>query len=280
MHYITFDIEEWYIEKKFHGARASRYKLFDEKLEDILGLLNEQNTKATFFCLGRIATDFPEVVRRIAKEGHEIGCHSNEHDWLTKLSPEMLRRDTLEARKALQDESGQEVVSYRAPAFSITEGNRWALDVLAECGIRRDASIFPAARDFGGYPSFPSHVPCDVPTEHGVIREFPIPVYRVPVLGKDLAFSGGGYFRLFPYGFVESQIRRREYAMCYFHISDLIQEENRMMTRQEYETYFKENGSLKNRVMRYVKGNIGRGDAWGKLCRLVMEERFSPLAEV
>jgi hypothetical protein len=68
--------------------------------------------------------------------------------------------------------------------------------------------------------------------------------------------------------------------MCYFHISDLIQEENRMMTRQEYETYFKENGSLKNRVMRYVKGNIGRGDAWGKLCRLVMEERFSPLAEV
>ena len=86
MNVLTFDIEEWYIEKEYKGARNERYKMFDLYLEKILDLLEKTNTKATFFCVGKMAIDFPEVIKKIANEGHEIGCHSNVHTWLNKLS--------------------------------------------------------------------------------------------------------------------------------------------------------------------------------------------------
>ena len=79
MNILSFDIEEWYIEKKFSGGRQERYQEFDRYLKLILDTLYENNTKATFFCLGKMATDFPEVIKLIANKGHEIGCHSDEH---------------------------------------------------------------------------------------------------------------------------------------------------------------------------------------------------------
>ena len=138
MNIISFDIEEWYIEKKFNGDHNERYQIFDTYLKKILDLLDENGMQATFFCLGKIATDFPDVVRSIAAKGHEVGCHSNEHLWLTKMTPEQLRRDTHDAIAALEDVSGQKVVSYRAPAFSIGDENKWAIEVLASEGIERD----------------------------------------------------------------------------------------------------------------------------------------------
>lgn len=118
----------------------------------------------------RLATDFPQVVREIAKRGHEVGCHSNEHTWLNKMTEEELRRDTTEAVKALQDVSGQKVVSFRAPAFSITTENKWAVNVLADCGIESDASIFPTSRDFGGYRGFPQDTPCIIRHEGATLE--------------------------------------------------------------------------------------------------------------
>ena len=94
---------------------------FDSYLNKILDILDENNQKATFFCVGRIAADFHYVIRKISERGHEIGCHSNEHLWLTQMTPKQLQEDTKEAIDALQDVSGQSVVSYRAPAFSIGE---------------------------------------------------------------------------------------------------------------------------------------------------------------
>lgn len=77
---LTFDIEEWYI-LQFHGQGsvdeyAGRY---DVLLDRVLGDLGKIDTKATFFCLGKLAKQFPSVVRRIAEAGHEVACHSNEH---------------------------------------------------------------------------------------------------------------------------------------------------------------------------------------------------------
>ena len=159
MNILTFDIEEWFLEKKNHGGREFRYQQFDNYLNRVLDLLDEVDTKATFFCLGKVASEFPEVIRRIAERGHEIGCHSNEHSWLNTLTPEELKSDTHDAIAALEDIIGEKVLSYRAPAFSIGEKNKWALEILAENGIIRDASIYPAVRDFGGFKSFSSKEP-------------------------------------------------------------------------------------------------------------------------
>lgn len=272
MNILTFDIEEWYIEKAFRGGREFRYREFDDTLAKVLDELDRLGIKGTFFCVGRLASDFPDVVRRIASKGHEIGCHSYVHVWINKMTEEVLLEDTTEALKALEDVVGQKVTSYRAPAFSITEKNPWAIQVLAECGIENDASIFPASRDFGGYPSFPQDSPCKVEYQRTVLKEYPIGM--MSIAGKKIAYSGGGYFRLIPYWLTSRTMRRRDYDICYFHLNDLIPQKRKLMSRADYEEYFMQPGTLKNRLIRYAKSNAGRGDVFGKLKKLLSDNQF------
>lgn len=277
MNILTFDIEEWYLEKILHGGRTFKYQAYDEAFARVLDELDRLGIKATFFCVGKLATDFPQVVREIAKRGHEVGCHSNEHTWLNKMSEKTIRKDTSEALTILEDVSGQEVISYRAPAFSITPDNKWAVNVLAECGIKNDASIFPTTRDFGGYKGFPQDTPCIISHEGASLKEFPISL--TSILGKTMAYSGGGYFRLLPYWLIDRTMTKRDYNICYFHLADLIRNKGRMMSKAEYEDYFKEPGTLKNRLLRYAKSNVGTGDAFGKLQRLLSEHLFVSIQE-
>lgn len=277
MNIISYDIEEWYIEQKFHEGRKEKYKEYDGYLEKILDVLDEHNTSATFFCLGKIATEFPHVVQTIAQRGHEIGCHSNEHMWLTKMTPKELRTDTLEAIKALEDVAGQRVASYRAPAFSIGEKNKWAIEILAECGIERDSSIFPAKRDFGGFDTFPSTTPTLVEVNGCTLKEYPISTTKI--LGKALAYSGGGYFRLFPYNFIKKRINASDYAVSYFHIGDLLHSKDGIMSRKDYEVYFKEPGTYINRIKRYIKSGLGTKSAFGKMCKLISTCEYTSLEQ-
>lgn len=269
---LTFDIEEWYLEKVLHGGRSMKYQQYDDMFAQLLDELDVHGIKATFFCVGKLATDFPKVIRKIAERGHEVGCHSNEHTWLNKMTEEELRKDTSEAIKALEDVSGQKIVSYRAPAFSITTENKWAVNILTDCGIKNDASIFPTPRDFGGYKGFPQDTPCIIRHEDAILKEYPICL--TTVLGKTIAYSGGGYFRILPYWLVFRTMRRKDYNICYFHLNDLINHKIAFMSKTEYEEYFKETGTLKNRMLRYVKSNAGTGDAFGKLKRLLSEHHF------
>lgn len=275
MNILTFDIEEWYIEKTYRGGHAERYREFDNYLSRILDLLEHQRTKATFFCVGGMATDFPNVVRRITSKGHEVGCHSHTHQWLNKMSQKEALEDTRTAVDALEQCIGKKVVSYRAPAFSIGEQNKWAFEVLAECGIERDASVFPASRDFGGFPQFKEHVPTLV-NYHGItIKEFPIPTTKL--FGKELAYSGGGYFRFFPLWFIKNQIKKSDYNMCYFHIGDLLPGPRRAMTKAEYEEYFRQPGTFINRYKRYLKASLGRNEVFEKMESLISSNYFISL---
>lgn len=278
MNILTFDIEEWFIEKAFDGARKEKFEEFDLYLEKILNLLEETSTKATFFCVGKMATDFPNIIKKIAEQGYEIGCHSNVHTWLNKMTYEDVLQDTREAVDSLEQCVGKKVLSYRAPAFSIGENNKWAFDILAECGIERDASIFPAAREFGGFPSFGYKEPVLI-LHNGVnIKEFPICTTKL--IGKELAYSGGGYFRFFPLWFIEKEIKKSTYSMCYFHIGDLISETRSLMTKEEYELKFKEKGTLINRLKRHVKINYGNKKSFSKLTKLIKNHQFVCLDEV
>ena len=277
MNILTFDVEEWYLEKILHDGRAFRYQQFDEAFAKVLDELDRLNIKATCFCLGKLATDFPQVVREIARRGHEVGCHSNEHVWLNKMNEEQLLKDTQEALKALEDVIGKKVVSYRAPAFSITHQNKWAVNVLADCGIENDASIFPTSREFGGYTGFPQDTPCIISHEGATLKEYPISL--TSILGKNMAYSGGGFFRLLPYWLVSKSMKQRDYNICYFHLNDLIHHRFEFKSKAEYEENFKEPGTLKNRIVRYVKMNIGKGNAYGKLQRLLTEHEFVSVGE-
>ena len=272
MNILTFDIEEWY-----DYRRLEKCAEFDRYLDAILEKLDERSIKATFFCVGEMGRLFPEVLRKIHSHGHEIGCHSNTHTWLNKMSEQDCREDTHRAIANLEECVGEKVLSYRAPAFSIGSTNKWSFEILAEEGIERDTSIFPAERDFGGFPNFECEGPCVVDYNGIRIKEFPISTTRI--LGQEVAYSGGGYFRLFPLRFVKKEIENNEYAICYFHIGDLIPESHRVMNREEYESYFKEPGTLKARYMRYFKSNLGKKTAFEKMFKLIDCLSFVGLGE-
>lgn len=272
MNILTFDIEEWYIEKAFRGGCSFKYQEFDNTLAEVLDELDRLNIEGTFFCVGKLASEFPDVVRRIAARGHEIGCHSYVHTWINKMTEEALHEDTTEALKALEDVVGQKVTSYRAPAFSITEKNLWAISVLADCGIESDSSIFPAHRDFGGYPSFPQDKPCKVKYQGATLKEYPIGM--MSVAGRKVAYSGGGYFRLIPYWVISRMMKQRDYDICYFHLNDLISEKRKIMSRAEYEEYFMQLGTLTNRLIRFFKSNARIGDSFEKLKHVLHDFEF------
>ena len=278
MNILTFDIEEWYIEKVYHGGRKERYLEFDRLLDNILDILDKNNTKATFFCLGVMAKDFPYVIKKIYDRGHEIGSHSNKHVWLTKLSKQEVREDTRISIDSLEQLIGEKVLSYRAPAFSIGEENKWAFEILAECGIKRDASVFPAQRDFGGFSTFTEKEPVIISYQGIEIKEFPISTLKL--LGKEIVYSGGGYFRFFPISFIQNQINKSNYTMTYFHIGDLMTEKYKLQSKQEYETYYKEPGTLINRYKRYIKSNLGIKSAFPKLQTLIETNKFQNLEQI
>jgi polysaccharide deacetylase family protein (PEP-CTERM system associated) len=278
MNILTFDLEEWFIEKTYGGDRKERYVAFDKVLGRILDVLDEVNTKATFFCLGELVNDFPYVIKKIERRGHEIGCHSNKHFWLNKLTHKEVIEDTTNAIDNLEQCIGKKVLSYRAPAFSIGASNKWAFEVLSNCGIERDASVFPAVRDFGGFSSFGQmSSPILLSHKDTLIKEFPI--VTTNIFGKMIAYSGGGYFRFFPFFFIQNELKKSAYSMSYFHIGDLLPNTQKLSTREEYETYFRENGSLKNRYIRYIKSNLGTKNAQSKLNKLLLSIDFINLEQ-
>lgn len=277
MNILTFDIEEWYLQKKYFGDHADKYAQYDQYLGKLLDTLDRRDLKATFFCLGGMATEFPNVVRKIEERGHEIGCHSFRHVWLNKMEEKEVKEDTRLSVDALEQCIGRKVKSYRAPAFSIGKKNKWVFSVLVECGISHDASIFPVERDFGGFPGFENKEPTMVFAESAVIKEFPICTTKV--FGHEMAYSGGGFFRFFPLSFIKKTMAKSDYNMAYFHINDLLPEMSGVKSRADYESYYKEPGTIVNRYKRYIKTNIGKKNAFPKLLQLLETESFVSLEQ-
>ena len=277
MNILSFDVEEWYLEKVYFGAKESKYAGYDRLLDELLEKLDLRKLKGTFFCVGKLATDFPQVVRKIADAGHDVGCHSNTHQWLNKMTFKEAMEDTHAAVDSLQQCIGKEVTSYRAPAFSIGSENKWAFEVLAANGITCDASVFPASRDFGGFPEFKSIEPTTIRYNGIEIHEFPITTTKLA--GKEIAYSGGGYFRFFPYWFVEKEMKKSNYSMTYFHLGDLLPVIDGVMSKEDYEGYFDEPGTIKARYLRYVKTNLGVDGNKKKLYKLLNRMSFSSISE-
>ncbi|TKG95372.1 DUF3473 domain-containing protein [Puteibacter caeruleilacunae] len=266
MNILTFDIEDlWVYDHYKIGNKEDYIPRLDSYLNQILDLLDERGFKATFFCLGIMAERYPEVIKLIADRGHQIGCHSYGHQFLSDVSREEFEEDTCKAISILENIAGNKVTAYRAPAFSISEKNKWALEVLAQNGILFDCSIFPAIRSFGGFPSYNTDRPAIVKYNGITMKEFPISL--TDMLGKRIAYSGGGYFRLFPYSKINKIINRSDYVMTYFHLRDFDKEQERKTKLVDGE----------NLILRYFKNYYGLNSCFSKFEKLIRENEFVSL---
>jgi polysaccharide deacetylase family protein (PEP-CTERM system associated) len=207
---LSFDVEDW-----FHICEVDSLKPVEEwetyesrvlkNTKVILAMLKSRDIQATFFVLGWVAEHHPEVVEAIIKadKGHEIATHGHNHGLVNEQGRSEFRKDLEWAIKVIESVAGgnRKVIGYRAPAFSITPETKWAFDVMVDCGIRYDASVFPQEFQSDESANINSHTIYTIKTKSaknkGALIEFPISHINAP--GMRIRF-GGAYFRLVPYG--------------------------------------------------------------------------------
>jgi polysaccharide deacetylase family protein (PEP-CTERM system associated) len=202
---LTVDFEDWYqgleIPHTEWNEFEDRIAIFGTKL---LEILDEAQTKATFFVLGAVAEKHPGVIKDIEKAGHEIGTHGFSHTLIYKQSPQVFRSEMERAIVFLEDLTGKKVIGHRAPFFSITKDSLWALDILGELGIRYDSSIFPVLNYRYGIADAP-RFPYDIQRGKFTLKEFPISTLQLAKV--TLPISGGAYFRIYPYQLTKLALR-------------------------------------------------------------------------
>jgi polysaccharide deacetylase family protein (PEP-CTERM system associated) len=223
MKILTFDIEEWFHILDTDATRSEdKWAGYESRIhantDRILGALSGTRHRATFFCLGWIAKKYPDIIRKIDKEGYEIASHSSLHQLVYDLKPDVFRSDVLDSLHTLEDITGGKITMFRAPGFSAGSAAPWAFEVLAECGIEIDCSVFPARHGHGGFREFGHARPAVISVNGKSLKEFPINLFSVG--GRSLIFSGGGYFRLLPYPLIAGLFKRADYCMTYFHPRD------------------------------------------------------------
>jgi len=203
---FTVDVEDYFQVTSFERVIArEQWSDLESRVvantHRILDLLAERSITGTFFILGWVADRYPQLVRDIHAAGHELACHSYWHRLVYEQTPDEFRADLRRAKHAIEDAASHAVFAYRAPSFSITGNSLWALDILVEEGFTHDSSIFPTYHDRYGIPGTEPRLH-QIATRSGTIWEFPLAIKR---FGRfSLPVSGGGYFRLYPFGVTHS----------------------------------------------------------------------------
>ncbi|MDF1582275.1 MAG: DUF3473 domain-containing protein [Methyloprofundus sp.] len=197
---MTVDVEDYFQVSAFEAyIKKSQWDTLEHRVQSntqhILDIFAQHNVKATFFTLGWVAERYPELVKRIVNEGHELASHGYEHIRVTEQTPEQFRMDVRKTKKLLEGIGGVEIKGYRAASYSIGRDNLWALDILAEEGHKYSSSIYPVKHDLYGMPEAP-RFPYQ-PIEGSDFKEIPISTLRMG--NKNYPCGGGGFFRLYPY---------------------------------------------------------------------------------
>lgn len=219
---LAIDLEDWNqlaARRLTGGGLAEPSRNLFRQLDILLNLLDETDTKATFFVMGALAEQCPELVLSLADEGHEIASHGHQHLFVSRLSPLEFRADTERSKKVLEDLSGRSVRGYRAAEFSIRKNALWALETLAELGFEYDSSIMPIRHRRYGIPGFDPRIRRYTLPSGGELIE--LPPSTVSVAGIRLPVAGGGYVRCMPsalVGRIVQHLNRHNTPMVsYFH---------------------------------------------------------------
>jgi polysaccharide deacetylase family protein (PEP-CTERM system associated) len=240
--------------------------------EKLLRLLDDAGVRATFLTLGWVAQRYPDLVRRLAREGHEVGCHTHHHRLVFETTASEFEQDLERSLSILRDVSGQPVDTFRAPGFSIRATEMWAYPILRRHGVTVDLSIVPARRDHGGIASF-GRDPCVIRTAEGDVKCVPNPV--MTLFGRRVPFAGGGYLRLFPEwlirrGFAENHAADRA-CVTYIHPREM----NPAQPRLPVPKWWRLREQLK-----YQKYYVNLASTPAKLRMLLRRFRFGPVRDV
>lgn len=267
MNILSFDIEEWFHVLDHEGTEKPKDwqnfpKRLDTNVKRILDLLDEHNLNASFFILGWVAEHYPNLVKEISARGHEIGTHSYNHQLVYKQTPDEFEIDLKESIMILSDLISKKIKYYRAPGFSIKKEQIWAFEILKENGIEIDCSVFPALRSHGGFKEFNHSEPVRIKLSNSYIKAFPMNLAESFTL--KYVFSGGGYFRFFPYIFLNYLANQSNYMMTYFHPRDFDPNQPRL----------KNLGYIK-----YFKSYVGLRKSEKKLNNFLRDHKFITLSE-
>jgi peptidoglycan-N-acetylglucosamine deacetylase len=218
---LSLDLEYWW-DAEFLRPFVSekREDLISESVNPVLAVLRKHRTKATFFVQGTVAERYPDIIDRIAREGHEIGSHGYSHDRLHQLGKKNFEE---EIKKSVDILGSYDCIGFRAPSFSVDNSVLWYLDILEKYHFRYDSSVFPVKTSLYGIPKAPlagyrpSKKDLAVHDPDGLLYEFPLSVFP---LGKNIPVAGGFYFRVIPgplYNYCIGRITESRPAVLYFH---------------------------------------------------------------
>ncbi len=206
---LSIDVEDWFCAHNLSAAlpyekwNTIRLRV-PHNLDRMLALLQSFDVKATFFILGWIAQQSPDLVKRIHAGGHEVATHGYAHLFVNRLTQQEFARDLEKSLAVLYKACPDaQVKGFRAPSFSIDPNDMWVFDTLAEFGLHYDTSFFPLSI----HPTYSNpDIPLDIyTTAHGIV-EFPMSCFKF--CGLNVPCAGGGYFRLLPYWYTAYGIRR------------------------------------------------------------------------
>lgn len=218
---LTVDVEDYFhvaaFEKQITPADwHSMTPRVDRNTRVLLDQFDRNNAKATFFFLGWVAERFPDLVKEVQRRGHEVASHGFSHTRVHQQTPAEFRDDVVKAKDILEQLTGEAVIGYRAPSFSINKQSEWAFEILKDIGHVYSSSTYPIKHDLYGVPDWPQQ-PYMRPEG---IWEIPMPT--LTMYGRQLPIAGGGYFRLMPYWLSSKLISKflkedRMPYMFYFH---------------------------------------------------------------
>ncbi len=234
MNILQIDLEHLYCDYHINVRKWEYVDEWEEYRErtvlstkKVLDILEKKEATATFFVLGCVAKRYPDLVEKIEAAGHEIASHGFWHVLATRQSPQEFAEDLKESLAILNKLSNDKIIGYRACNFTLVESTSWIIDYLRLNGLRYDSSIFPFKAHLYGVPDapiFPYHIASDnikVDSTHERFLEFPLSVYRIPIVRANIPIAGGFYFRFLPYWFIKKGIKKLNKndkpGICYFH---------------------------------------------------------------
>ena len=213
MNLLGIDFEEWFHPQLIQDVLKHETKSFEivKGIDKIIEFLGKHETYATFFMVGEILENFPDILDKILDNGHEIGFHTMNHtrldsfEYNKKFELEIKEFDVLTNKKSK---------GFRAPTFSLNKECSWIIDVLEKNNYVYDSSVVPVKTSMYGIPSAPkfpykiSSSSIDSENPNGKIIEFPL--LTTNFLGKKIPAGGGFYLRTLPLAVIKNAIRRME----------------------------------------------------------------------
>jgi polysaccharide deacetylase family protein (PEP-CTERM system associated) len=226
---LTVDLEDW--AQSTLGPDTPITDRFVSATRAVLRLFRSCQVKATFFALGKAVELYPDVLKEVRDEGHEIGSHGYGHELVHTITPERFRGDVIRGLEVVEGITGVRPIGYRAPAFSINRETMWAGPILAELGFAYSSSIFPFAGPRYGIPDAPRG-----PHRWSTCDLWELPMSTLKVAGRNRPVCGGGYTRLLPFIVLSRAVARlnREGlpAVLYMHPYELDVHEVKELRRQ------------------------------------------------